>query len=101
MQVPANAPDSELYALREPSPFFKAQYVLWRIGHDETKLFLRDDPWQLINDVDSSSRLVDRTRTVTWRSGPTPFIHRLSSLPWTLNSSVEGWLRSDMGAPLG
>jgi hypothetical protein len=44
---------------------------------------------------------VDRTRTVTWRSGLTPFIHRLSSLPWTLNSSVEGWLRSGEGAPRG
>jgi hypothetical protein len=40
---------------RKPSSFFEAQYVLGRIGHDLTKLFLRDDPWQFI----ISSRLME------------------------------------------
>ena len=91
MQEPADAARPELYALRKLSVFFETEYVLRRIWHDQTKLFLRYDPWELIIDIGNSSRLVDQTRTVTWRSGPTPFIHRLS-LSWTLNSSVDGWL---------
>jgi hypothetical protein len=48
MQIPTDPARPELHALRKLSSFFEAQYVLGRIGHDLTKLFLRDDPWQFI-----------------------------------------------------
>jgi hypothetical protein len=88
MQEPADPARPELYTLRKLSAFFETQYVLWRIWHDHPKLFLRDDPWEIIIDIANSFRRV--MKTVTPRSGPTPIIHRLSSLPWTLYSSVEG-----------
>ena len=80
MQIPADTARPELHAARKFPTFFEAQYVLRRIGHDQTKLFFRDDSWQFVFDGRTLSRLAERKRIVLSRSGAMPLTVRVSLL---------------------